>query len=119
MEDTLTTDATAIPFVALRIEKSGENMKERAMNFAWSVVKIIWAIYCSLYLSDSCVAFVYDPDFLILCLVFVFWFFSGFLFCLLQNKYQELKWVIVTHIFITTLFFTPSSLFYSSLLLFI
>jgi hypothetical protein len=32
------------------------------------------------------------------------WFALGFLFCLLQNKFKNLKWGIVMHLFLTLLY---------------
>jgi len=90
-----------------------------AADVAWIIVKIAWAIYCLFNLSKSCP--IYSDtnafmDFGLLCLVLFSWFAAGFLFCLLQKKYQNLKWKIAMHIFLTSMFFMPYSPFYSILM---
>ena len=92
----------------------------------WKVIKIVWGIYCVLALIVICVDF-YDalkhPEFfpfgaeavsflwyyktqgayLWYSLIDFIWYTIGFLFCLLQHKFQKIKWGIIIHLFLTLL----------------
>jgi hypothetical protein len=102
---------------------------------AWKIVKIVWGIFCLLFLvvvcNDFYEALIYQERYYFgsggpapiwyktqeLYLwhgaIMSFWFAAGFLFCLLQNKFRNIKWGIVMHLFFTLLYIFVSHMFFS------
>ena len=96
---------------------------------AWKIIKIAWGIFCLLFLALMCEDFYqalkypghyhfggegpvtlwyYETQGLYLwnCVIFFFWFTIGFIVCLLQNKFRNLRWGIAMHLFFTLLYYT-------------
>ena len=80
-------------------------------SLAWKAVKIIWGIPCFLLFIYRFVAiyrelmrpWYYEGIFWYSAIV-SFWPVIGIAFCLLQNKFQNLKWGIIIHLILTLLF---------------
>lgn len=102
----------------------------------WKVVKIAWGIFCLLSLIAGCVDFYqalkcpelypfgaeavsdlwyYKTQELYLWYnaIWLFWFAAGILLCLLQHKFQKLKWGIIVHLFLTLLMFLLLFIYFS------
>ena len=103
----------------------------------WKIVKILWGVFCLLWLIVECSDFYqalkypqlypfgaqavsdlwyYKTQKLYLwdCVIWFFWFAVGFLFCLLQHKFQKLKWGIVIHLFFTLLILLVLIIYFSN-----
>jgi hypothetical protein len=103
----------------------------------WKIIKILWGVICLLCLIIFCEDFytaLKYPEpyhfgvvpakhlwyyktqgaYLWFVIVLCLWFVVGFLFCLLQNKFRNLKWGIIIHLFFTLLRICGSLVFFSN-----
>ena len=95
---------------------------------AWKIIKIVWGIFCLLLLTVMCEDFYqalkypghyhfggespvsglwyYKTQglYLLNCVIWFFWFTIGFIVCLLQSKFRNLRWGIAVHLFFTLLY---------------
>jgi hypothetical protein len=94
---------------------------------ALKIIKSIWGILCLLFaiiMSEDCYTVLKHPDiyrfgaegpfpwyyetqktYLWFGVFMISWSVGGFFFCLLQNKFRNLKWGIIIHIFTTLLYY--------------
>jgi len=96
-------------------------------GIALNVVRIVWAIFCLFFLTvmlhdfyqalkhpelyhfgeENPFVFWYywtQKLYLSFSVAWIFWNIAGFLFCVLQNKFKNLKWGMIIHIVITLLY---------------
>ena len=99
--------------------------KINVYKLAGLVIKVVWGILCLLmsivlcddfyealkypekyYFGSEAMGYLYKTQELYLYtdIVLFFWFAGGFLFCLLQRKFQKLKWEIIIHLLLTLLY---------------
>jgi membrane protease YdiL (CAAX protease family) len=85
-------------------------------------IKIIWGAFClfffivmcddvydafnypeKYYFGSEAMGWLYktQESYLIFGIIFAIWFIAGFIFCLLQHKYRNLKWCIAIHLLLT------------------
>jgi hypothetical protein len=87
---------------------------------ALKIVKITWAIFCLfiliLFSTDNPELYFFGSgphnvlgyrtlnEYICFTIILMIWYAMGFLFCLLQNKFKNLKWGIVIHLVVTLLY---------------
>jgi hypothetical protein len=112
--------------VQRKLERNSLDSKILIMT-RWRIVKILWSFFCLFVLVANGFDFyqvLMHPEaypfgaeavsnlwyyktqklYLYYCVIWFLWFAAGISLCLLQYKYQKLRWIIVTHIILSVSF---------------